>query len=282
MIPPGSTKPDYQQRLKFAFRDEKKIVKQQDRLKQVQHMFMFMTTCWMYQLQSHQTGQAAQTVPTPRQPPSLSSSTTPSGTIQTAMSQAPMQFSLKGLGGMHGNQDYEAVLTLNPIRQPEGISRPLKTEHERTSHRRGRDSSIPNTQKESLENMRRSPYFSLDLLRRPVEPPRHSRTADDLALRMQEEKIRMMIEEEERRRAEMVRMEERTRIEYKEDLKYSRESEVKQRLEETEREQEQREFEPISKKQAARDVGDLISGVCSAYLQERSVPVLLTVTVVLR
>jgi len=257
MIPPGSKMPDYQQRLKFAFRDEKRIVKQQDRLKQVQHMFMFMTTCWMYQLPSHQAGQAAQTVPTPRLPPSLPSSTTSSGAFQTPTSQAPMQFSLKGFGGMHGNQDYEAVLTLNPIRQPEGISRPLKAERERTSQRREKG-SIPNTRKESLENMRRSPYFSLDLLKRPVEPPRHSRTADDPALGMQEEKIRILIEGEERRRAEIVRMEERTRMEYREDLKYSRESEVKDRLEVEERE-ERRDFEPISKKQAERDVGDLIS-----------------------
>ncbi|PVH75274.1 hypothetical protein DL98DRAFT_320170 [Cadophora sp. DSE1049] len=281
MIPPGSKKPDYQQRLRYAFRDEKKIVKQQDRLKQVQHMFMFMTTCWMYQLPSHQSGQQGHTGQTPKQPPSLSASTAPSGTFQTAMSQPPMQFSLKGLGGMHGNEDYEATLTLTPIRQSEGISWPLKAERERTSHTHRKERiSIPDTQKESLENMRRSPYFSLNLLRPPVETARYSRTADDPASRMQEGEFRIVAEEE-RRRQEIYKIE-RTRMEMREDLKSSKDSEGKDRLGEKEKDEERREFEPISKKQAEKDVGNIISGVRSLSQDGYAMHVMLIETVVLR
>ncbi|KAK0115516.1 hypothetical protein ONS95_000207 [Cadophora gregata] len=261
MIPPGSKKPDYQQRLKYAFCDEKKIVKQQDRLKQVQHMFMFMTTCWMYQLPSPQTGPPLHSGQAPRQPTSLTASTTPSGSLQSATSQNPMQFSMKGFGGIYGNEDYEAILTLTLIRQPLDISRPLKTEREKVSQGRERI-TISDTQKDSLENMRRSPYFSLGLLRPPVETERYSRTAEDAALRMQEEKIRIVKEqvEEEKRRLEMYRMEERSKIEMKGDSKSSKDSERKDKLEEKERDEERRDFEPISKKQAERDVGNIISG----------------------
>ncbi|KAH7403238.1 hypothetical protein BKA64DRAFT_668595 [Cadophora sp. MPI-SDFR-AT-0126] len=256
MIPPDRKKPDYQQRLRYAFRDEKKIVKQQDRLKQVQHMFMFMTTCWMYQLPSQVTSQPSHTGQIPRQPPSLTASGAASGTFPPAMSQPPMQFSLKGLGGIHGNENYEATLTLTPIRQSEVISGPLKAERERTSQRREK-MSMAETQKESLENMRRSPYFSLNLLRPPVETVRYSQSAIDPALRMQEEKIRMMAEE---RRRQEVYVIEKTRMELREDLRSSKESERKDKLEEKGRDEERRDFEPISKKQAERDVGDLISG----------------------
>ncbi|KAH7319431.1 hypothetical protein BKA65DRAFT_514530 [Rhexocercosporidium sp. MPI-PUGE-AT-0058] len=321
MIPSGSKKPDYQQRLKYAFRDEKKIVKHQDRLKQVQHMFMFMTTCWMYQLPSPQTSHPSQT---PRQPIGLTSSEGSGGFTtsanQNAMGQPPMQFNLKGFGGMHGSEDYEATLTLTPIRQSEGVSRLLREEQRsRTSHKPSK-SSINNTQKESLENMRRSPYFSLNLLKPPTVKPemymresiqrtaitkeekvkigdqrkklnelleaeaRAKQKAEAMrALQMeiereiqmrelelrgspkQEERIKM---EEERKKVraqfdvEMMRVKkaEEERREWEMKIEEKRMMEAGLDVQKKSKGEEKREFEPISKVQAEKDVTNIISG----------------------
>lgn len=325
MIPSGSKKPDYQQRLKYAFRDEKKIVKHQDRLKQVQHMFMFMTTCWMYQLPSPPTSHT-HTSQTPRQPVGLTSSGGSAGvsTFQSATSQHPMQFNLKGFGGMNGNENYEATLTLTPIRQSEGISRPfMEQEHSRTAQKPSK-TSPSNTQKETLENMRRSPYFSLDMLKQPVvEPKMYMRESAQRISLKQDEKIQR---EEERRRmqdlfeaearakqqAEAMRawerkmaeelhmresaqrssltqeerskmeeegrkMEKLVEVEVKRKEKAEEERRAWERKIEEERRmiekvaeaqkkekgEEWREFEPVSKSQAEKDVTGIISAVCS-------------------
>ncbi len=229
MIPPGSGKPDYQQRLRYAFRDEKKIVKHQDRLKEVQHMFMFMTTCWMYQLP------AARSAPQTKQPPSLNASDNSSGSFHGVMQQVPMHFNLKGLGGNSDSLSYEATLTLKPVLLPETVqvSRPVTGETSgRTSQ--GREKvDISKTQKESLENMRRSPYFSLNLLRPPIEAVRYGGRERE--------------SEEARRRTE--------------------ESEVRKNEEVRKNKSEERgDFEVPSRDEADRDIVNLLSGVSIAVI----------------
>lgn len=182
-------------------------------------MFMFMTTCWMYQLPS------ARAAPQTKQPPSLSGSDIPSGSFQGVMQQIPVQFNLKGPGGNSESVSYEATLTLKPIVQSEGISRPLRGEaRERTSHNRGKV-DMSESQQESLENMRRSPYFSLKLLRPTVGSLQYS--------------SRERGEEEERRRMEVRKSEEVRK----------------------EKGEERREFEAPSREEAEKDVNNLLSGV---------------------
>ncbi len=183
-------------------------------------MFMFMTTCWMYQLPS------AQFVPQTKQLPLLSASDIPSGSFQGVMQQVPVQFNLKGVGGNSESVSYEATLTLKPVVQSEGISRPLRGEtRNRTSHNRGKV-DMSESQKESLENMRRSPYFSSKLLRPPIEAVRYSSRERD--------------EEEARERMEA-----------------RKNDEVRK-----EKGEERREFEAPSREEAEKDVGSLLSGVC--------------------
>ncbi|PBP20783.1 hypothetical protein BUE80_DR008153 [Diplocarpon rosae] len=175
MIPHGSSKPDYQQRLKYAFRDEQRIIKYQDRLKEVQHMFMFMTTCWMYQLAPPQTA---------KQPASLVTTEIPNVGFQDPHN-FPMQLSLKGFGESPKGISYEATLTLRPSAQSQHESRVAfekerleKKKLQREAPQRQGKVKLSEAQEENLANMKRSPYFLLELLRPPVEEPaRYSRTA---------------------------------------------------------------------------------------------------------
>lgn len=167
MIPRGSQKPDYTERLKFAFGNEKKITKQKTKLKEVQHMFMFMTTCWMYQLPSMQQPKA--TVD--------SSPQIPMSSFQGMMQQIPVQINMRDPNMSSAqNVSYEATLTLKPIPQatpvyslqPQGQGQMdlgpnlsgRSREHERMTFGRN--------EKFALENMRRSPYFSEKLLKKPI------------------------------------------------------------------------------------------------------------------
>ncbi|KAK6583445.1 hypothetical protein PZA11_004521 [Diplocarpon coronariae] len=228
MVPHGSAKPDYQQRLRYAFRDEKRIIKHQDRLKQIQHMFMFMTTCWMYQLAPPQ-----QT----RQLASFNTTDIPRMGFQDPQ-HFPMQLDLKGFGEDSMGISYEATLTLTPSTQSQ-LGSGVRLEKERTERNRIHEEEAPRlgkitlseAQEESLENMRRSPYFSLELLRSPIEETeRYRSTEPDYEKRLASLEIEAKKLEDakngERRNAKV---------------------------------QEYREFEPTSREEAKKNVGSLIS-----------------------
>ncbi|EPE33038.1 hypothetical protein GLAREA_06050 [Glarea lozoyensis ATCC 20868] len=190
MIPHGSQKPGYTERLKYAFSDEKKIKQQQEKLKQVQHMLMFMTTCWMYQL--------------PNQPkePQVSSSAgqIPFGSFSGFMQQLPLEINIKDPNASSAqSMGYEATLTLKPIEPPtgcQGKEQELKQSRERMDGRKLRGSSrsretnkaLSMYEKQALENMRRSSYFSAKLLKPPftvqrtsfnLDPPNRDRSERD-------------------------------------------------------------------------------------------------------
>ncbi|KAF4628982.1 hypothetical protein G7Y89_g9166 [Cudoniella acicularis] len=189
LIPSGSTKPDYSVRLHYAFGNEKKIQKYQEKLKQVQHMFMFMTTMWMYQLPSLQQKQPqpVESRPDNSQRPKgdlgLSDLDMGGGapTLSTGSWTGVMQQVPVTIGGMGGGVSYEATLTLNPIplSQTHGRRERLKAElpvyaRERTIKRVGRN------EKTTLENLRRSPYFSMNLFGRPQNMAAFSSRGDDV------------------------------------------------------------------------------------------------------
>ncbi|KAI9047752.1 hypothetical protein LZ554_008462 [Drepanopeziza brunnea f. sp. 'monogermtubi'] len=252
MIPHGSGKPDYQQRLKYAFRDEKKVRKHQDRLKEVQHMFMFMTTCWMYQL------------PSPRMPPQPKQPTmgpAPIGALgvpaaagsQISVQQVPMQLNLRGFGANSDGVTYEATLTLTPTPQPEvAAGRPLETEevkkkegsHEKTAGKTGKP-KMSEYQKESLENMRRSPYFSLKLLRLPAaeENPRYIRNSGEH-------------QDAEKAKTELAAK----KSDEEQKAKLRAEMETRKSAERKAKGEERRDFEPSSREEAEKDIGDILAG----------------------
>jgi hypothetical protein len=181
MIPRGSQKPGYTERLKYAFNDEKKIKQQQEKLKQVQHMIMFMTTCWMYQLPSMQQ----------KEPAASSAGQIPMGSFSGFMQQLPLEINIKDPNASDAQSlGYEATLTLKPVEsktflQPE--QEKLRTHLGSRGDRRGRgsakhseysrdigDRSMSKYEKQALENMRRSPYFSTKLLSQPFVVQRYS------------------------------------------------------------------------------------------------------------
>ncbi|RDW91016.1 hypothetical protein BP5796_02181 [Coleophoma crateriformis] len=156
MIPEGTRdldRSDYVQRLKYAFGDKKANGELQDKLKKVQHMFMFMTTCWMYQVPSMQHHQQQQ----------VTSSAIPVGSLRGTMEHVPVQITMNNGNGESQAVIYEATLTLNPKQPPPTTSRPglPRSKSSLTDNARTKTNA-----KESLKNMRRSPYFSTNLLRR--------------------------------------------------------------------------------------------------------------------
>lgn len=184
VIPSGSRKPDYSVRLRYAFGNEKKIQKHQEKLKQVQHMFMFMTTMWMYQLPlqgkpsqpSHPRPRPGDT-PTPRDPGFFASDT--GGELDLSplsmaswrgvMQQVPV--TIGGVGGVN----YEATLTLNPIQttQTQSVHRLQEEERQkrrsRTYERGKAKKEMEKKEQSTLENLRRSPYFSMALFNQPSQ-----------------------------------------------------------------------------------------------------------------
>jgi hypothetical protein len=181
MIPRGSQKPGYTERLKYAFSDEKKIKQQQEKLKQVQHMIMFMTTCWMYQLPSMQQ----------KESPPPSAGQIPMGSFSGFMQQLPLEINIKDPNASGAQSlGYEATLTLKPVEPktfPQAEQEKLKTHLGSRGDRRGRgsakhsvyskdiggDRSLSKYEKQALENMRRSPYFSTKLLSHPFVVQRY-------------------------------------------------------------------------------------------------------------
>ncbi|KAF7510375.1 hypothetical protein GJ744_006654 [Endocarpon pusillum] len=155
MIPGSSTRSVNVESLRYAFGNKKKIEKQQTALKGVQHMFMFMTTCYMYSLpQEAEVASAA-----------------PVGSLHGVMKHVPIQISMNQDGGNSPTVAYEATLTLRPAphvpsrnHADEPFARGKASQHERSYAGERRES-----ERSRLANMRRSPYFALALL----EPPLH-------------------------------------------------------------------------------------------------------------
>jgi hypothetical protein len=180
MIPRGSQKPGYTERLKYAFSDEKKIKQQQEKLKQVQHMVMFMTTCWMYELPKLQ-----------KEPLATSSAAqVPMGSFSGFMQQQlPVTIGIRdpNASAEHGVA-YEATLTLKPVetqtymsggQQSQGnTASGLFGQHQSSAgpreYTRSSEPKSSKSGKQVLENMRRSSYFTTSLLKPPFVVQRYS------------------------------------------------------------------------------------------------------------
>ncbi len=169
MIPSGPARSVNVESLKYAFGNKKRFEKHQRALKEVQHMFMFMTTCYMYSLpqEAQEAGVA---------------STAPIGSLHGVMTHVPIQISMAQHGGNSPAVAYEATLTLRPA--PHVPSRDYDNEpsarreeyHHKSSHARvSRAKKERENERSILANMRRSPYFSLALLK----PPAPLRGKDD-------------------------------------------------------------------------------------------------------
>jgi hypothetical protein len=152
MIPSSSTRSANIESLRYAFGNKKKIEKQQTALKGVQHMFMFMTTCYMYSL-----------------PPEANvASSAPIGSLHGVMEHVPIQISMNQDSGNSPTVAYEATLTLRPaphVHSPRVEDMRRKASH----HERSYAGERRENERSRLANMRRSPYFALALL----EPPLH-------------------------------------------------------------------------------------------------------------
>lgn len=163
MIPSGSARSVNTESLRYAFGNKKRLEKQQTALKGVQHMFMFMTTCYMYSL--------------PQEPQEAGvASVAPIGSLHGVMKHIPIQISMAEDGADCPTVAYEATLTLRPAlhvpsRDYDNESFARKTAS-RDHHSRAKASSAGQRRREnersSLANMRRSPYFSLALLQPPL------------------------------------------------------------------------------------------------------------------
>ncbi|KAF1982512.1 hypothetical protein K402DRAFT_437789 [Aulographum hederae CBS 113979] len=140
---------NYKARLRYAFGDQKKILKLQTRLRQVEHMFMFMTTCYNYHLQSADIH-------------SQSTAAIPPGSLKGVLQQIPVQLSVNG----PDRASYEATITLKPVQRPEPQHfAKMKESKMKESRSRGAASQV-----QALENMRRSLLFSSSLLQRTSSP----------------------------------------------------------------------------------------------------------------
>ncbi|KUJ24424.1 uncharacterized protein LY89DRAFT_22533 [Mollisia scopiformis] len=189
-------KPDYGDRLKWAFgsHSQKKVAKHQENLKQAQHMIMFMTTCWQFKLPSK-----------PKQPSvGTTGSSIPMGSLQGVLQHMPVQINMKGPESESQTVTYEATLTLKPVEQ-----RPQREEYELEHARKkievsSRSSETTNRAKQALENMRRSPYFSMLLLQPKLERVVQERKYYRAEPASEDEREKMKMEEEKRKQeAEM-------------------------------------------------------------------------------
>jgi hypothetical protein len=116
--------------------------KNQKDLKRLQHMFLFLTTCYMYH-------------PSQRPDPGPAGVNNLQGTVQNV----PVQITMPNSNGRGSTVLYEATLTLKPT-QPAESSRI-------SSRPTDGDAKIG---KHSLDNMRRSPYYHDALLKPPRRP----------------------------------------------------------------------------------------------------------------
>lgn len=136
-----------QNRLKYAFGKKKNIVKKQKDLKRLQHMFIFLTTCYIHHPSGKEDfGQAE------------------IDSLQGTLQNIPVQISMPNSTGRGSTLLYEATLTLKPSPAPGGnrsISNPSDGDSKSRRH--------------SLDNMRRSPYFSESFLQPPQSKSDYAR-----------------------------------------------------------------------------------------------------------
>lgn len=147
--------------------DKKKLLEHQQRLRQLQQMFMFMETMHRYHYPSNNPAKPSDVggIRDPNQ-----SSDQGEQTFQGVMdSQAPML--LNGVGA--DGRSFQVTLTLKPVsQQPEAVSYSAPVSAPGISSRSGLSPSKPawNPQsKKRLEGLRRSPFFDMSLLE--SEPP---------------------------------------------------------------------------------------------------------------
>lgn len=289
-IPHGSKKPDYADKLKYAFSSQKKILKHQENLKQVQHMFMFMTTCWQYQLPSQQS----------RHTISSAESVMPIGSLQGTLQHVPIQINMQNPSNTAQTITYEATLTLKPMEQP-ALQEQQKIRKEQEMAARKSKSSTrafesSSREKQMLANMRRSPYFSMNLLKPTVLAESKSydrsrmsaREKEELMKREKEELIlkeKYMREKEEqmnrerlektekmlrsgispREKEELVRKEKEELIRREEEAKMRKEMVDRSEMPQWKGDSDVR-VSPLSKEEASRDVDAMLSQVRSQWL----------------
>jgi len=234
-------------------------------------MFMFMTTMWMYQLPFLQ-GKAPQLAPPNPQPdeaprpkdPSLFASdfgeepSAPSlslGSWTGVMQQVPV--TIGGSGGVN----FEATLTLNPIQNtPYLREEERQKRRSRVSERETRRKEIGRVEKNTLENLRRSPYFSMNMFGQPRKTTSSfSRGDDDEHSRRRIERIERPIIENKEKKEKYKDEDEKERT--------KKETEVKEKMEQEQqksrKEEEDLEFsrKVLSEAEARSGVEDLISQV---------------------
>jgi hypothetical protein len=177
MIPRGSQKPGYTERLKYAFSDEKKIKQQQEKLRQVQHMVMFMTNCWMFEMPKWQKEPSA----------NASAAQVPMGSFSGFIQQQlPVTIGIRDPNASaEQSVAYEATLTLKPVEtqtymQEERIQMPgrQRSDADSREYTRTRAAMPSKSGKQLLENMRRSSCFTTDLLKPPFVVQRYSVSID--------------------------------------------------------------------------------------------------------
>ncbi len=169
MIPSGSARSVNTESLRYAFGNKKRIEKQQAALKGVQHMFMFMTTCYMYSLPQE-----------PQEPQKAGvASAAPIGSLHGVLKNVPIQINMAQHGSNSRTIAYEATLTLRPAPHvPPGDYDNESFARRDASHRESSHAKVSHAgkgrekERSILANMRRSPYFSLALLRPPPAPLR--------------------------------------------------------------------------------------------------------------
>lgn len=134
-------------RLRYAFGKKKSIVKKQKDLKRLQHMFIFLTTCYIYHpSEKGDLGQAE------------------INSLQGTLQNVPVQISMPNSTGRGSTLLYEATLTLKPS-SVSGSNR-ISGKQSDVDSKAGRH---------SLNNMRRSPYFSESFLQPPQSKADYTR-----------------------------------------------------------------------------------------------------------
>lgn len=157
-------------------------------------MFMFMTTCWMHETPPAQTASQQDKVA-----PTSGAADLPASRFQGVLQQIPVQLSMNRVGAGSETVSYEAVITLNPIVQPARPMAPLAPgvptrpsvsfaqQRSRESQQRQKVAKS-RSQSDTLENMRRSLYFSADLFE-PLSRERYHSREDNEEPKMQEENL---------------------------------------------------------------------------------------------
>lgn len=150
--------------------DKKKLMEHQQRLRQLQQMFMFMETMHRYHYPTNskpsggvisgqsQDGNAAEQ------------------TFQGLMDQqGPMR--LNGVGA--DGRSFEVTLTLKPVKQVEAVPMSAPVPMPEIESRSGLSFAVParsTLSKKRLEGLRRSPFFDMDLLESEKPGPRLATT----------------------------------------------------------------------------------------------------------